>query len=282
MHNIIAPKRTAGGVTVETVDITPEIASKMLARNTRNRGIKRLNLEKLERALRNGDWMQNGEAIKVAVGGDLLDGQHRLTAVVNTGVTMRTIVITGLTAASQDTMDTGRPRALHDVLAIRGESNSLNLAAQVRKLYVASEFGLAAACNNSLPAITIKECVDFLDLNPWVRDVLGPADRVAKANHLPSSLAGVLIVALSEIDQDDADHFFGRLVDGIGLADGDPIYVLRRTLENLTAGKSRTVPQKFAAAVVIKAWNKYRDGESIGLLKYRPGGANPEAFPEPR
>jgi hypothetical protein len=34
--------------------------------------------------------------------------------------------------------------------------------------------------------------------------------------------------------------------------------------------------------VFIKAWNAYRSGETIELLRWSPGGAKPERFPEPR
>jgi len=40
--------------------------------------------------------------------------------------------------------------------------------------------------------------------------------------------------------------------------------------------------QRYIAALVIKAWNAYRDGAPVRQLKYRIGGANPEKFPEPR
>lgn len=32
--------------------------------------------------------------------------------------------------------------------------------------------------------------------------------------------------------------------------------------------------------VMIKAWNAYREGRSVGLIRFKSGGAKPEAFPE--
>jgi hypothetical protein len=37
----------------------------------------------------------------------------------------------------------------------------------------------------------------------------------------------------------------------------------------------------FLTAIMIKAWNAYRRGDSIGLLSFKSGGAKPERFPEP-
>ena len=37
----------------------------------------------------------------------------------------------------------------------------------------------------------------------------------------------------------------------------------------------------FAGPLVIKAWNAYRNGDELRLLRFKPGGANPEKFPMP-
>jgi hypothetical protein len=35
------------------------------------------------------------------------------------------------------------------------------------------------------------------------------------------------------------------------------------------------------SALFIKAWNAYREGREVSLLKWNPGGARPEEFPVP-
>ena len=39
--------------------------------------------------------------------------------------------------------------------------------------------------------------------------------------------------------------------------------------------------ETYLTAILIKAWNAYRSGEEVGVLRFRPGGAHPEKFPEP-
>ncbi len=45
---------------------------------------------------------------------------------------------------------------------------------------------------------------------------------------------------------------------------------------------TKKMPASHRLAITIKAWNAYREGRSIGYLRFAGGGAKPEQFPEPR
>jgi hypothetical protein len=262
------------------VTITPDYAAMLVGMNPRNRNISSRNFDVLVRALRNGEWQLNGEAIKIDINGHILDGQHRLRAVIETGISIETYLIEGLRPETQDTMDTGKSRGLNDVLAIRGEKNTSNLAAAIRRIYLYKRYGIKSAAVGSIPT-TNHECIAFFVRNPDIEELLGPAKRLAKTAKLPTSLAAMLIYAFTEIDPEDAQVFFEKLETGIGLPQGHPIQILRETLRRLYDSRGAT-NQMYIAALVIKAWNKYRAGAIITLLKFTPGGANPEQFPEPK
>lgn len=112
--------------------ITPEIAKTMLGENVNNRCISRDNVNLFAREIRNGEWRFNGEAIKFGKDGRLLDGQHRLLAVIAADKPLTTLVIRGLEDETQQTMDSGKTRTLGDVLTLRGEKNSTQLASLAR------------------------------------------------------------------------------------------------------------------------------------------------------
>ena len=76
--------------------------------------------------------MLNGETVKIASDGTILDGQHRLYACIQAGVPFETVVIRGLPPEAQDTIDTGMARKFADQLALRGEVNTPLLAAITR------------------------------------------------------------------------------------------------------------------------------------------------------
>lgn len=266
--------------TARIVTITPDMAAKLLARNNRNRHISPSNYATIVRAIRNGEWQLNGEGIKIDVFGNILDGQHRLLAVLETGISIRTWLFEGLDPETQDSMDSGRVRGLNDTLQIRGEKNSGALAAAIRKIALYKRYGLRQAAVGSNP-VTKHEMLAFFEEHRDIADLLTPAKRVAVAAKLPSSLGCLLMYAFSEIDADEAQYFFEHLATGAGLPQGSPIGVLREALRRIYDSRGAS-NQVHLAALVIKAWNKYRDGESITLLKFTPGGANPEQFPVPR
>ena len=66
--------------------VTPEIAGWLQEMNTGNRPLNQEAVERFRGILRNGQWMNTGEAIVVASNGTLNDGQHRLIAIQSCGI----------------------------------------------------------------------------------------------------------------------------------------------------------------------------------------------------
>ena len=102
--------------------ITPELAKHLLATtNHDNRPLKPAHVKMLSTALKNDEWMLNGETIAFSKSGRLLDGQHRLTACVNTGKAFQTVIIKGIEdEAAFGTIDTGKPRSVTDLMSLQG------------------------------------------------------------------------------------------------------------------------------------------------------------------
>ena len=82
-------------VKYETVNITPAMAEKWLAKNLGNRHVRESHVATLVRDIRDGNWRQTGEAIKFDWDGRLIDGQHRLHAIVAAQTATRMLVVTG-------------------------------------------------------------------------------------------------------------------------------------------------------------------------------------------
>lgn len=270
--------------TSRVVDLTPELAAELLARNPKNRNFSTANYGKVRRAMERGEWQLNGEAIKVGVSGFILDGQHRCRAVVETGITIRTFLTEGLPDETQDTMDTGKTRSLADVLQIRGESNANGLAAVIKKFLSAERYGFTAAFTSNLGGypLTNHECLEWLDQNPWCRDYVTPGKAIGRTSIVSGAVASFLIRKFDDIDADDSVYFWARFMDGVNLGPTHPIYVLRKTLKTISDDTRGERNQRYISALVIKAWNAYRDGKEIAQLRFRVGGASPESFPEPK
>lgn len=119
--------------------ITPEIASSWLIKNSNNRPLSSYWVDTLVSAMKKGEWKYNAEAIKFDEDGNLLDGQHRLTAIVKSGVSIQALVVYGLAPEVFITLDQGRKRTTRDDLAMNGVHNTSNIAAALR--FLAAEEG---------------------------------------------------------------------------------------------------------------------------------------------
>lgn len=268
-------------ITAKVETITPEIAKTMLGENVNNRRISRDNVNLFAREIRNGEWRFNGEAIKFGKDGRLLDGQHRLLAVIAADKPLTTLVIRGLEDETQQTMDSGKTRTLGDVLTLRGEKNSTQLASLARAVYLADQLGMEAAAQNDLKPIR-GEIISFIDQTPQLADVLAAsrAFRSQSGDMLTSSMFASLWWTFAHIDTDAANRFFTSLASGANLQADDPILILRNTLmaQPHKAGRSTRDNRVRIAALTIKAWNKWRKGKPLRQLKFSAG----ESFPTPR
>ena len=84
------------GLTVEVEIITPEMAEMYLANNAYHRKVKKKKVEAYVKDLQDGNWRLNGKTITFDSNGRLLGGQHRLHAVVESGLPLTTLVVRGL------------------------------------------------------------------------------------------------------------------------------------------------------------------------------------------
>lgn len=259
--------------------ITPDIAKEMLGANTNNRNVSRQQVELFARTMAQQDWKMNGEAIKFSNTGRLLDGQHRLLACVGSGVPFRTLVIRGLPEDTQETMDAGKTRTMANVLELQGRSNTKQLATIARSIYLSEQLGIEAACTNSA-APTRSELLRFIEGTPQLEDTLRQASTFyTKSNHLMSvSMAALLCWTFNEIDADACETFLDLLATGANLNEGNPILVLRNTLFDITkrGAHSDRISRRRIVGITIKAWNKWREGGTVKLLKFSPA----EKFPD--
>jgi len=114
--------------------ITPTAASSMLARNTRNRSIHNGRVESLARAMSAGGFLESPMPISIGEDGTLLDGQHRLAAIVKSGLPQRMWVASGVHAEVQDVIDIGQRRSVAQGLQMEGIVNTTRTAAACRVL----------------------------------------------------------------------------------------------------------------------------------------------------
>lgn len=121
-------------ITAKVELITPEVAKQLLENNHHNRKVSKGNTETIERALKSGEWKVSGQTIIVSITGILMDGQHRLKAVMNTGISMEHLVCRGVADDVFKVIDTGKNRSGADVLSIAKIDNHGKIANLIKFL----------------------------------------------------------------------------------------------------------------------------------------------------
>jgi hypothetical protein len=263
-------KQTPQNVNVVLTTITPVFAQEMLKRNIGNRPLNHLHVERLASEMTNGRWKFNGDTICVN-GTQIIDGQHRLHAVIKSGVTIESLVVDGLPFHVFDTKDVGERRTAANTLAVNGETDTKRMAAALVMIdkYYANRAGGKGRYSNT-------EIQELLSRYPQVRTSIknprGPRGLI------PSSVLDSCHYIFARIDHEMAEQFVQSVLFGVSLPAGSPWYLLRERLVNNSMAKAKLKPS-YVMALCIKAWNHARNGTRVRFLKYVQDGVTPEEFP---
>lgn len=256
----------------KVVKITPAYARELLSNNTMNRPLKRNHVDQLAAAMGRGEWQMNGESIKLSKCGKLLDGQHRLSAIVKTGAACEILVISGLPLESFHTINTGAIlRGAGDILAINGEKNFNVLASGARLLKCWEH-------NKENPLfqgnkVSVPEIEDVISRHPNLRKF--SAYKIDSLKRMISpSIVCFLGYIFHMVNPIKAAQFFEQLSTGLGLQKGSPVLLLRDRLL-MNAQGSPKMPREHVCALTIKAFNAFCDNKNIGNLRY----SSSEKFP---
>lgn len=248
-------------------EITPQQAALWLeAANLHNRP---LNLERahaLAGAISRGEWALNGDAIRFCTSGQLLDGQHRLQAIVLACKPVKSLVVRGLAPGSFATIDTNRAvRTGRDVMALSGIQNYSVVAPMARLMHYFEATG--NPYDNSPEKVPSAEQLLLIAQRPGfaavASDVL--AARWCK-KFIGTGLTGFAMYVFGQYRQEHAAAFFSKLDTGIGLEQGSPILLLRDRM-TVDLGPGHTMKPIAKGALLFKAFRLYLLGADVKQLK---------------
>ena len=112
--------------------VTPEYARELLNHNTNNyRPVNRDSVSKLARSMKDGLWQENGESVVLNEDGILVDGQHRLHAVIESGASVWMYIMKGI-AVTCNVWDGGRTRTEMDHAHAAGLDTTLRMITLAR------------------------------------------------------------------------------------------------------------------------------------------------------
>lgn len=183
--------------------ITPEIAKDMLAKNTRNRRLCQNTVAGLADKIKNGYWEDaNGETIKIRKDGSTADGQHRLYAVVVSGVPIITWVITGLDNNVGRGIDVGRKRNVADVARLESGDSWYNNSkvALIRFMFL---------FNNPSYKFNSSVMQEIVNRDPQVKDRINYAytNVTTEKNFCSAPFLAAVATAYHYVDEHRLDKF---------------------------------------------------------------------------
>jgi hypothetical protein len=249
---------------IQVVTITPEMAKNMLKKNTNNRKIRSRYLARLTDEMRKGRWKLNGDPIRIN-SDILIDGQHRLSAIVQSGVSIESVLITGMSSDVFDTIDCGAKRSTSDILSLSGEKNATLLGATLLLLENYRNGAHAFTASYSTTALE-----QLLTEEPKMRDsVKFIAGRNKKFHKIiPTSVASFCHYIFSRIDEERADDFFDCLADGKDSILSNVPYLLYQLFVT-KALHGKKFSRRETVFLIIKAWNSYIKDRSLTRIVYK-------------
>lgn len=250
-------------ISAEIYTVTPAVAKRWLSRNVRNRSVRQDDVDAYARDMAAGNWHVTGEAIKFDTNGALADGQHRLHAVIKSGVSIQILVVRGVEPDAQKHMDTGAKRSAGDALTLAGEKNATILAA-IASLAI-KEPGCGYVDQRSAKP-THAEIADFVDEHPDIRRAAEMASYYYPQFDAAPSVLGICWMRFSDIDLPACAEFFSSIANLRTDGAGDPRLALIRRLANARRDRER-ISQYELLSLIFRTWNAWRAGKAVGRFQ---------------
>lgn len=263
MTHFVKPPRGTGFLVY-----TPDTASEILDRNNvGNRPLSRRIVNKFARDMLEGNWAANGETIKFSHSGRLLDGQHRLAAVVKSGVSVAMFTVTGIDESTFDTIDTGKPRSNADIFSLSGVSNASDMSATARLLYGYKYLSGFSAMRNTSPSV--RDLLRVMDEYTYeaVDESLRAARHVGKFFRAALAFIHTVGKCADKVTNVDATALlFAKMCGDVPSGKGDPGFTLMRKVVSCKANRI-TYPVIHFLSDAVKALNATRTGKQIFLMQ---------------
>lgn len=255
----------------QVVDMTPEWASELLKGNTNNRGLSRTKVKSFTKQIVNGKWRKTGQGISVASNGRLLDGQTRLSAVVQSGRSVPMVVAWNCDEDSFAVFDTGRARSATDVLKIAGLAQHQGIVSSGLRLAIPLIENPEAYFAIS-QGITNEEILDLWnqtkDQCEWCANLSSSVHKQF-ATFSKSIYFTFLYLAINKGWEHDVLFEFSNLFgSGADLESGSPILAYRQYVTNNVLRCNMNQQRLQTLASLILCFNKYVAGAS--MRKFRP------------
>lgn len=211
---MIAAIQSVTKIKTVQMPVTPQMAMAWLESNSHNRDLSQGQVNKYARDMLMGRWRITHQGIAIADNGTVMDGQHRLWAVIESKCTIIMQVTTGLPIETQEAIDGGLPRTARDVVALRDglklETLHMGIARVLQRQITSNDSG------------TRQEIIDcFSQHQPRILQAV--AMFPSRVRHIRTAMTGTAITrAIYTEDPVEVSRFVRILCDGVRADNEDP------------------------------------------------------------
>jgi hypothetical protein len=260
-------------VTIER--IAPITAKELLSTRGKNRKLRQTSVDRMALDMKQGEWRLGPDALTV-IKGELRNGQHRLTAVIQSNIACDFLVLRTGDDELFKIIDCGIRRSVPDSLQQMGVKNARDLAAASTWILKYNTRSLTIKGRKTPVKWTGSEVTEYASCNAELLNSIWTElyPLYAKSHIIPISMGIALSIIGGSLGQIKTDEFVLRLFDGQDLSRGTPVYYLREMLA-AQYQKPKKYPMETRFALAMKALRFTLRGDTIAQLKVTEG----EQFP---
>jgi len=290
-------KSTQTKMKAEVRLIDTELAMHLLENHHGNRTLSQSCVNDYARDMLEGRWRECGNPINIGPDGNLLNGQHRLWAIVEANsnnpnkeepIQFEFVIVTEVSNDVHKVFDIGRRRTGPQILGLQNIDKPTIVRGMADK-YLRYVKSLNLEVEGVQPYTSIKG-QPWKEIKPWQHGMVTKtepdeyvlAHEAELAELLPYAhefhkefkkgkiwYAGFAYIVKKLSDKPYMfDQFHDAVVSGQMLMEGDPRYALRRHLIRQNKAPQSIWEQQFHVAIAVSAWNKWLDGQPVKLLRF--------------
>lgn len=283
MSNIIELKNAArihgcaDDIVAEVVRITPAMATNWLRCNKNNRPVRKRHVVFLAQEILQNHWQVNGQAIVIAENENVLDGQHRLLAIIEAGQAIQSLVVYGIDEAAFATIDTGAVRSGSDALCLHFHDFSQSVVKAVATSVGWVRSLERGVCHHGKLKISNTEIIEYAKAHMSLFAHAEQLQAYPKDNRpLSVGVGTALYEMFARKDEDRADAFMSSLYTGEDLTRDDVEWHIRQSFQKDAQRTTSKLPVPIKARMVIKGWNWRRRGMPTASYQTIQVSANDE------
>lgn len=250
---------------IEMTTITPPMATLFLANNASNRKLNKQHVDFLADQMLTGKWQKNGQTIVIADDGTLMDGQHRLNAIIKADIPAELGLCTGVAKTAMPTIDNGKLRSTSDILTMNGWANAALVGSAINLLHKFDHnqiMGFHTKMPNAAVMPAVKLMAKKVDLG-LLSKIVSKTSRNTRIK--PVNLFGAFYLIAAKYGENVVIEFCDKINNGGDYAKS-PTMVMPQIVARIQA-QQRVVHRAYDFAMVLYGFDRWMKRQTMNQYR---------------